>query len=87
MDRQIRTVGDPEQADQIDRIALEGVGADDVDAIVVDLEILGVRDAREAAAAAVRRSGRTPGAGLACRSSSAAQTIAVRSPTSLATRK
>ena len=44
MDRQVRSVGDPEEADQVDRIALEGVGANDVDAIVVDLEILGVRD-------------------------------------------
>ena len=44
MDRQVRSVGDPEQPDQIDRIALERVGADHVDAIVVDLEILRVLD-------------------------------------------
>ncbi len=44
MDRQVRSVGDPEQPDQVDRIAFERVVADDVDAIVVDLEILGVRD-------------------------------------------
>ncbi len=44
MDRQIRPVGDPVEADQVHRIALEGVVADDVDAIVVDLEILSVRD-------------------------------------------
>ncbi len=44
MDRQIRAIGDPEEADQVDRIALEGVGSDHVDATDVDLEILGVRD-------------------------------------------
>ena len=52
MDRQVRAVGDPEQADQIDRIALEDVGADDVDAIVLDLEILGVGDRARPAAQA-----------------------------------
>ena len=44
VDRQVRPVGDPEEPDQIDRIALEGVVADDVDAVVVDLEILRLRD-------------------------------------------
>ena len=44
VDGQIRPVGDPEQADEVHRIALERVIPDDVDAIVVDLEILGVRD-------------------------------------------
>ena len=44
VDRQVRAVGDPEQPDQVDRIALEHVGADDVDAVRLDLEVLGVRD-------------------------------------------
>ena len=44
MNRQVRSVGDPEQPDEVHRIALEGVVADDVDAIIVDLEILGVGD-------------------------------------------
>ena len=38
VDRQVRAVGDPEQADEIDRIALEDVGSDDVDAIVSTLK-------------------------------------------------
>ena len=44
MDRQIRTVRNPEDADEIDRVALERVRPDDVDAIIVDLEILGFGD-------------------------------------------
>ena len=50
MDIEARTVGDPIETDQIDRIALEGVGADDVDAVVLDLEVGGVRDRARAAA-------------------------------------
>ena len=49
VDGQVRTVGDPEEADQIDRIALEGVAADDVDPIVLDLEVRGVGDGARAA--------------------------------------
>ena len=44
VDRQIRTVRDPEEADQIDRIALEGVRVDDVDAVVSTLKSLRVGD-------------------------------------------
>ena len=44
MDRQIRSVGHPENSDQIDGIALEGVGGDHIDAIVLDLEVGGVGD-------------------------------------------
>src|SRR5271170_6883064 len=44
MDWQIRTVSDPEQPDQIHGIALKNVGADDVDPIIVDLEILSFPD-------------------------------------------
>ena len=39
MDRQARAVGGPIETDEVDRIALERVGADDVDAVVIDLEI------------------------------------------------
>ena len=52
VDWQVRSVGDPEQPDEVHRIALEGVIADNVDAIVVDLEILGVRDRAGASAQA-----------------------------------
>ena len=46
---QVRAVGDPEQADQIHRIALERVAADDVDPVVLDLEVRSVRDGARAA--------------------------------------
>ena len=52
MDGEARAVGDPIEADQIDRIALERVGVDDVDAVVVDLEVGGVGDRARAAAQA-----------------------------------
>ena len=52
MNGQIAAVGDPEQPDQIGRIALEGVAAHDADAIEFDLEVLGVgNDARAPAQA------------------------------------
>ena len=44
VDRQIGAVRDPEDADEIDRIPLERVRSDDVDAVVVDLEILRLGD-------------------------------------------
>ena len=87
VDRQARAVGGPVETDEVYRIALERVGADHVDAVVLDLEIDRVGDGARPAAQSARGNDRAPGVGLACRSSSAAQTIAVRSPTSLATRK
>ena len=81
----LRQLEDP---DQIDRVVLEDVGRGEVDAVVVDDEVvavghpppLGARPQPRHHAAQHRR-------GLACSSSSLAHRIAVRSPTSLATRK
>ena len=42
MDRQIVLLRQIKQSDQIDRIALEDIGADEVDAVVVDDEIVGL---------------------------------------------
>ena len=42
VDRQVVTVGQREQADEVDRVALEGVVAADVDAVVLDDEVVGV---------------------------------------------
>ena len=86
MDRQTRSVGDPIQPDEVDRIALERVGADDVDAVVSILKSTASSSARGRRRSRPRKRSNAC-VGLACRSSSAAQTIAVRSPTSLATRK
>ena len=54
MDRQVRAFGDPEEPDQVDRVALEHVGAEDVDPVGFDLEVLGVGDRARRAAGAAR---------------------------------
>ncbi len=51
MDRQTIAIGDPEEPDEVDRIALEDLGVDDRDATVIDDEIA----LRGAAAAAPER--------------------------------
>ncbi len=50
VDRQVRAFRDPEEPDQVDRVALENIGAEDVDAVRFDLEVLGVRDGARPAA-------------------------------------
>ena len=88
MERQIVLLREAEDADQVDRVVLEHVRHREVDAVVVDDEIVAVANT------AAFRPGRnfaiirlSTGAGFACWSSSLAQRIAVRSPTSLAIRK
>ena len=49
MDRQIVLLRQVKQSDQIDRIALEDVGAGEVDAVVVDDEIVGFGERATAA--------------------------------------
>ena len=52
MDRQVVPVGEPEQPDEVDRIALEGVSPAHVDAVVVDDEVVAFERAAAAAAEA-----------------------------------
>ena len=88
MEGEIVLLRQMEQPDQVDRIALEHVGARDVDAVVVDDEIVGLARARRLRAGRSRAITRlSTGAGLAWRSSRPAHRMAVRSPTSLAVRK
>ena len=42
MERDVQAFGAREQADQVDRIALEDVGRHDIDAAVLDFEIRGI---------------------------------------------
>jgi hypothetical protein len=86
MDRKIVPVGEPVHADEVDGIALEGVVAPHIDAVVVDDEIVALQRAAPAAAK-VPSTRSSIGRRLAWRASSSAQTIAVRSPTSFAMRK
>ena len=50
VDGEARTVGDPVETDKVDRIALERLGVEDVDAVVIDLEVDGVVEGARAAA-------------------------------------
>jgi hypothetical protein len=88
MEGEVVLLREPEDPDQIDRIVLEDVGRGEVDAVVVDDEIVAVGHPPRLRAGRNRATMRlSTGAGLACSSSSLAHRIAVRSPTSLATRK
>ena len=86
MDRHGVALGQPVEAHEVDRVALEHVWARDGDAIDLDGEAIGAEFfCAGRFSAPMKRS--SIARGLACFSSSAAQTMAVRSPTSLATRK
>ena len=87
MEGEIVFLREMKDADEVDRIALEHVRIGDVDAVVVDDEIVGLAQraaGRGRSFAIIRLS---TGMGLACVSSSSAHRMAVRSPTSLAIRK
>ena len=60
MDRQVRPVGDPENSDQIDRVTLENVAGEHIDAVVLDLEVLGVGNRAGASLKPADETGRTP---------------------------
>ena len=87
VEREIVLLRELEDADQVDRIALEHIGLREPDAVLVDDEVVAFNNRAALHRTQARHEAAQTGTLLAWLSSSSAQRIAVRSPTSLAIRK